>query len=465
MDFGEREVTSRKSSIPSPISFRRRYAAATVIFAVLVLAIIFVFGHLIAGSLSQRYLEDLLLSSRQDAERIADQLDDSEALAVDLEGISRTRQELYRTLDGVAQRRMVEFVEVFDKEGEVVFTSEFRSTETIPEAEVDHLAIKGGISDRQVTETENPFRIAVPIGHAGEVVMHLSRHELGGRVSRLRRELLGRTAVAAGLTLLTLVVAFVLIWVLIQRTRKLEARNQHEREMATLGTLAANLAHEIRNPLNSINLNLELVEEDLQGGTVDSASSSLADTRNEVNRLGRLVSDFLTYARPSDVMFEDVEVVDLVVGVRDFLAAESLERGVGLRLKVVPDEIVVKGDPGQLRQVLMNLVLNAVQAVERLDADRRLVYLIVEYLEDRVEVAVRDLGDGIVEEELERVRDAFFTKKRGGSGLGLAIAERVVTAHNGSLVLRNMNAVGFEARVILPLPPEDGTMSRSAVEA
>lgn len=445
----------------SPTSFRRRYAAATVVFVLLVLAIIFVFGHLIGGSLSQRYVEDMLLSSRQDAERIADQLDDSESLAVDLEAVSRTRQELFRTLDGVAQRRMVEFVEVFDSDGEVVFTSEFRSTETIPDAEIDHLPIKGGVSDRQVTETENPFRIAVPIGQVGEVVLHLSQRELGQRVSILRRELLGTTIVAASLTLVTLIVAFGLIWVLIQRTRKLEARNQNEREMATLGTLAANLAHEIRNPLNSINLNLELVEEDLQGGTAETASISLADTRSEVNRLGRLVSDFLTYARPSDVMFEDVELTDLAVGVRDFLAAESLGRGVGLRLKVDPDEIVVRGDPGQLRQVLMNLVLNAVQAVEHLDAERRLVYLVVEAFDDRAEAVVRDLGDGVSNDELDRIRDAFFTKKRGGSGLGLAIAERVIGAHNGRLVLENLDPSGFEARVVLPLPIDDGKMSRS----
>lgn len=454
-------MTSQDAAAYSRMSFRRRYAAATAAFVALIVAIIFVFGHLIAGSLSQRYMEDLLLSSRQDAERIADHLDDGEALAVDLEGVSRTRQELIKTLDGVAQRRMVESIEVFDENGEVVFTSEFRSTERIPDEEVDHLAVEGGISDRQVAETENAFRISQPIGQVGEVVMHLNRNELGGRVSHLRRELLGRTVVAAVLTLLTLVVAFVLIWVLIQRTRKLEARNQHEREMATLGTLAANLAHEIRNPLNSINLNLELVEEDLQGGTAEGASVSLADTRSEVNRLGRLVTDFLTYARPSEVTFESVDLIDLVVGVRDFLAAESHGRGVGLRLKVIPDDVEVRGDPGQLRQVLMNLVLNAVQAVEGLEADRRLVSLRVERSSDEVEVIVRDLGNGVGEEELEKVRDAFFTKKRGGSGLGLAIAERVVSAHRGHLVLENMKPRGFEARVVLPLPSDDGNMSRS----
>ena len=447
----------------SPRAFRRRYAAATVVFAVLVLAIIFVFGHLIAGSLSQRYIEDMLVSSRLDAERIAAQLGDSDALTIDLAGVSRTREELYRTLDGVAQRRMVEYVEVVDNDGNVVFTSEFTSTERIPQAEVDYLKVGGDLSDRRVTEVESPFRIAVPIGQVGEVVMHLSRNELSGRVSLLRTELLRSTTIAAALTLLTLIVAFGLIWVLIQRTRKLEERNRREREMATLGTLAANLAHEIRNPLNSINLNLELVEEDIQDGTTENAAVSLADTRGEVNRLGRLVSDFLTYARPSDVAFEDVNLGDLVVGVRDFLAAESLERGVGLRLKAAPEDIVIRGDNGQLRQVLMNLVLNAVEAVEGLDVDRRLVNLVVEVFDDRAEVAVRDLGNGVAEEELEKVRDAFFTKRRGGSGLGLAIAERVIDAHNGHLVLENLKPTGFEARVILPLATDDGKISRSAV--
>ncbi len=446
---------------PSPASFRKWYAGAAVIFAVLVAAIILVFGHLIAGSLSQRYLEDMLLSSRMDAETIAEQLDDSEALAVDLHGLSRTREELYKTLDGVAKRRTVEFVEVFDSEGNVVFTSEFNSTETVPEAEVEHLDIKGGVSDRQVTETENPFRIAVPIGQVGEVVLHINQRELGSRVARLRKELLDRTIAAAGLTLVTLVIAFALIWILIQRTRRLEARSQREREMATLGTLAANLAHEIRNPLNSINLNLEMVEEDLQSGVEGNAAVSLADTRNEVHRLGRLVSDFLTYARPSAVVFEEVDLVDLVSDVRDFLSAESLQRGVALRVKVEEDRVIVRGDAGQLRQVVMNLTLNAVQAVERLETDRRVVYLMAESDETEAIVRVRDSGDGVPEEELERIREAFVTRRTGGSGLGLAIAERVVHVHGGRLELANLEPAGFEATVVLPLAADDVKMRRS----
>ncbi len=249
-----------------PGSFQRRYAMATALFAILILCIILLFGHLISISLSRRYLDDLLLSGRHQAEHLADQIDGEAGSVVELQGISKKREELFRTLEGVAQREIVESVEVVDRDGSVVFKSEFRSTEKIPEGDALHLELKGTMTDRDWRETESRFTIAVPIGEVGEVVLHLSKAEMGERVERLRKELLGRTWLLAGLTISTLVTAFVLIWVLIQRTARLESRHREARELAALGSLAANLAHEIRNPLNSINLNLELVEEDLREG-------------------------------------------------------------------------------------------------------------------------------------------------------------------------------------------------------
>ncbi len=431
-------------------SFQRRYAMATALFAILILCIILLFGHLISGSLSRRYLDDLLLSGRHQAETIAEQIDGETGSVVELQGTSRIREELFRTLEGVAQREIVESVEVVDNQGTVVFTSEFRSAEQIPENEALHLELKGTLTDRDWRETESRFTIAVPIGEVGQVVVRLSKAEMGERVERLRKELLGRTWLLAGLTILTLAAAFVLIWVLIQRTARLESRHREARELAALGTLAANLAHEIRNPLNSINLNLELVEEDLREGTQDSAAASLVDTRSEVHRLGRLVNDFLTYARPSKPVYERVDVVGLVHSVRQFLAAEARYCKVHLRVAASPTEADVMGDEGQLRQVVMNLVLNAVQAVQDLPPECRVVELHVLVSERSVDVIVRDRGNGVTEGELERMRDAFYTQRRGGSGLGLAIAERVIKVHRGSLELSNLEPSGFEARVTLP---------------
>jgi signal transduction histidine kinase len=431
---------------------------AAVVFAVLVLGIILVFGHLLSRSMSQRYLQDALISGREQAQTVAAALDDG--AAQELEVRERRREELVRTLVGLPQRRILESIEVTDRDGEVVFESSFSSTEAVPEELASHLELKGGISDGDVLETQTSYRITVPVGEVGEVVVNVSKVRLAERVARIQEELLHQTLLVAGITLLTLVAAFSFVWHLIQRTRRLEEQRREAAEMASLGVLAANLAHEIRNPLNSINLNLELLEEDLAGDNAD-AVDSLTSTRQEVGRLARLVSDFLTYARPVEPSVSTVQVEDLLREVAEFLRGEARRQGAHIRLRSELDDVEVRGDAGQLRQVLLNLVLNAVQAVAGLDPERRLVELAAEVSDGAVRIGVRDRGPGIPEPELERVRRPFVSLRRGGTGLGLAIAERIVHSHGGRLELSNLEP-GLEAAVVLPVAPRNGKMSEAS---
>lgn len=439
-------------------SLRRQYAVAAVVFAVLVLGIILVFGHLLSRSMSQRYLQDALISGREQAQTVADALDDDGVQ--ELEVRERRREELVRTLVGLPQRRILESIEVTGRDGEVVFESSFSSTEAVPEELASHLELRGGLSDGDVLETQTSYRITVPVGEVGEVVVNVSKVRLAERVARIQEELLHQTLLVAGITLLTLVAAFSFVWHLIQRTRRLEEQRREAAEMASLGVLAANLAHEIRNPLNSINLNLELLEEDLAGDNGD-AVDSLTSTRQEVSRLARLVSDFLTYARPVEPTPSTVHVHELLHEVAEFLRGEARRQGAHIRLRSEPEELEVRGDGAQLRQVLLNLVLNAVQAVSGLDPDRRLVELAAEVDDGAVRIGVRDRGPGIPEPELERVRRPFVSLRRGGTGLGLAIAERIVQSHGGRLELKNLE-VGLEAAVVLPVTPRNGKMSEGS---
>ena len=432
-------------------SLQRQYSAATAFLLLLMLGIIFLFGHLIAGSLSRRYLEDVLAGGRDEALRIAEELGGLDATEFDV--IERRREVLTRTLEGDPERRIWESIEVTDRGGEVVFSSKRQSTEEIPEDLASDLQLRGALSDQEVTETETPYRITVPIGEVGNVVLNVDRSQVAGRVAQVREELLTQTITIAVLTLITLMTTFVFVWLLIQRTRRLETQRHEAEEMAALGGLAANLAHEIRNPLNSINLNLELLGEDLPEGD-ENARDSLANTRLEVGRLAGLVSDFLSYARPNEPELEPVRVDAMLTDVRDFLAAEARTMGAHLRVTPGLPAVEVRSDEAQLRQVLLNLVLNAVQAVVELPADRRVVELGAEERPESVALVVRDRGDGIPEEELGRVRRAFYTRRRGGTGLGLAIAERFVEAQNGSIELTNLEPHGFEARVVLPIDPE-----------
>jgi signal transduction histidine kinase len=437
-------------------SLQRHYAVATAVFLVLVLGIILLFGHLISRSLSRRYLEDLLVSGREDAQRIADEL--VEEGAHDLQVLEQRRELLFRGLEGIPKRRVYESIVVTDTEGKVVWRSVLQSIEDLPEALASDLELSGDLSDERVTQTETPYRIMVPLGDVGEVVLNVSRARVNERVDRLQKELLVQTVTVAVLTLSTLLVAFVLVWLLVQRTRRLEAQQHEAEELAALGTLAANLAHEIRNPLNSINLNLELLDEDL-ADQVSEARSSLATTRQEVGRLAKLVTDFLTYARPAEARIESVNIELLVADVCTFLRAEA--KTMGVHLRVVGDHagMHVAADESQLRQVILNLVLNAIQAVSDLKADRRVVELSAERANDEIVLTVSDRGNGIPDIDLGRVREAFYTKRRGGSGLGLAIAERFAEVHDGRIELENTQPFGFAARVVLPIGGEAGKMS------
>ena len=424
---------------------------AAGIFLILVLGIIFLFGHLIAGSLSRRYLEDVLAGGRDEAQRIAAELGGAEVKELDV--VETRQQVLTRTLEGDPERRIWRSIEVTDSDGKVVFSSRSQLAEEIPETLADDLQLQGMLSDENVVETENPYRISVPLGEVGSVVLNVDRSEVAERVADLRGDLLSQTIGIAVLTFGTLLFAFAFVWFLIQRTRRLEAQHFEAEEMAALGALAANLAHEIRNPLNSINLNLELLDEDLSDDGRD-ARESLASTRAEVGRLAKLVSDFLTYARPSEPEMGLVRVDAMLIDIGEFLTAEAHSMGVHLRVLPGLPTVSVASDEAQVRQVLLNLVLNAVQAVRSLPPDRRVVELDADEEQQSVAFVVRDRGDGIPPEEMERVRKAFYTRRRGGSGLGLAIAERFIEAQGGHIDLVNLEPHGFEARVVLPIDRE-----------
>jgi signal transduction histidine kinase len=441
--------TERRNDTTSSLSLQ--YAGASAAFLVLVLGIILLFGHLISGSLSNRYLEDVLAGGREQARRIAAELGGAEVKELDV--VETRREVLTRTMEGDAERRIWKSIEVTDQSGKVVYALQSQSTEEVPEALAPDLLQGGAISDENVVETENPYRISVPLGDVGNVVLNVDRAEVAERVSDLRGDLLSQTIRIAILTVATLLLAFALVWILIQRNRRLEVQRFEAEEMAAIGALAANLAHEIRNPLNSINLNLELLEEDLDGDDAP-ARQSLASTRAEVGRLASLVSDFLTYARPSEPDLTPVRVDAILDNVASFLAVEAREMGVHLRIRPGLPQVRVRSDEGQLRQVLLNLVLNAVQAVRELPADRRIVELDAQADAARATIVVRDRGDGISTADMERVRSAFYTKRRGGSGLGLAIAERFIEAQGGAIELENLNPSGFEARVVLPIHSE-----------
>lgn len=404
------------------------------------------FYWLISRSLSQQELDRVLVDARQEAQELASRLErGAQRTGGDLFTAVALEQETQAYVDSVLrQRRIVQTVEVTDRNGVLVM----RQRGEGPEAGEAPAAAGGATSP--AVQGLGSLDVTVPIGEFGALRIGLSPVEMSRRIDQLRSGLVWQMTWIGGLTGLAVAGAVVLLSIVIRRGERLEQQASEAERLAYVGTLAAGLAHEIRNPLNSLNLNMQLLEEDLPAGEVGEASRRLtAVTRAEIARLERLVSEFLAYARPRPLELAEVAAIDLLIAAREVLAGQIAQRGAEVRLVDDSEEACVRVDEEQIRQLLINLLQNAIAATD--GTGRRADILLLARREgERVELEVHDNGRGIPPADRARIFDAFFSTRKGGTGLGLAIAQRIATAHGGEL--RCDSDFGFGSRFVVSLP-------------
>jgi signal transduction histidine kinase len=199
--------------------------------------------------------------------------------------------------------------------------------------------------------------------------------------------------------------------------------------LAAVGTMAAGLAHEVRNPLNSASLQLAVLERRLARGEGAAAVTPIVGIiKSEIERLERLVRDFLAFAKPSPLELRPVDVGELIEGVAGLIRPEAEAQGVDVATAIAPSLPAVAGDPERLRQVLLNLTRNAVEAMQQRGG---LLTMRAARAWECVEVEVEDNGPGFADDL--PVFDAFFTTKDQGTGLGLSLVHRIVSDHGGTI--------------------------------
>jgi two-component system sensor histidine kinase PilS (NtrC family) len=235
--------------------------------------------------------------------------------------------------------------------------------------------------------------------------------------------------------------------------KQMEERVRIADRLAGVGELAAGLAHEIRNPLASIAGSSQLLRES-PGVPGEEANALLEIIERESRRLNGLITDFLSYAGPSARNVQPVDLAGLVGDVAEAVrAGEARDAGVSIVLPALR-EMSVEGDPEQLRQVMWNLVRNALQASP--PGGRILVDVFGQIRQGiRYAVAtVSDSGPGIAPQDLGRIFNPFFTTKGGGTGLGLSISQRIVHSHKGFIEVRSAPGKGSTFSVFLPMRAE-----------
>jgi two-component system sensor histidine kinase HydH len=219
-----------------------------------------------------------------------------------------------------------------------------------------------------------------------------------------------------------------------------------------LSRLLARLAHEIRNPLSSLDIHVQLLEEDLVQAPPqvrDKAASRFEIIHGELHRLETIVKHFLSLAGPSALDLQPVEVKTIIGHVCELLRPEAAARSIEIVMKLPKTLPRVTADPGQLTQALVNLVINAIQAVER--NGRVEVSAATDETGEILFIAVYDTGPGISAEKQPAIFEPFFTTKTEGSGLGLWIVQQIITAHGGVVGVANASGGGAVFTVHLPL--------------
>ena len=283
-------------------------------------------------------------------------------------------------------------------------------------------------------------------------------------------------AIGIGLgVLLTVPLAYIWNRRTAARVRSLEQRARAAERLAELGTLTGGLAHEIKNPLSTVGLNIQLLQEDLEEVTRRAGEQAVPDEMTqrvqrrfqslsrETNHLRGILEDFLRFAGRMELDREETDVNALVDELADFFQPQAHAAGVQLRTQLAASPAEATIDPGLTKQALLNLLINAAQAMQtarekgqdhggadelilRTERARHLG-------EEEVRIHVTDTGPGIDEQVRQKIFQPYYSTKKGGSGLGLPTARRIAEEHGGRLDLHVAPGRGTNFTLALPVEP------------
>jgi len=236
----------------------------------------------------------------------------------------------------------------------------------------------------------------------------------------------------------------------VRRATEAEERVRNAERLAYVGQLASGLAHEIKNPLSSLSLNLQLLAEDyeqVQDAGASRARRRLETLQRETERLAGVLDDFLRFARGQELKTEEVNVLEVVEEALDFFEPEATQNRVALRRDLGPAPARVRLDAGLFKQALFNILVNARQAMP--EGGEILAQSSRE--NGHVLIHITDTGCGIAPEDLDRIYRPYFSTKRNGTGLGLPTARRILEEHGGAIRVQSEKGKGSRFTLALPV--------------
>ncbi len=240
-----------------------------------------------------------------------------------------------------------------------------------------------------------------------------------------------------------------IVFLLRKKSKIRGSKKEHVKQIEELSKLTGELAHEIKNPLSTIKVNLKLISEELAESDHKFARSlrKIAVVRKEADRLEQILDGLLRYVDKTDLQLATVDINSLVSDMVDFYSPQAYSHSITIRQGLYNQPLICKIDADMLKQAILNLFINARQAMDTggelmVRTDRRKTEAVIQ---------ISDTGSGIAPDKLPRIFDAYYSSRPHGSGLGLPTAKKVAEAHNGSITVDSALGKGTLFTIKLPL--------------
>ena len=230
-------------------------------------------------------------------------------------------------------------------------------------------------------------------------------------------------------------------------TKRLEEEAKRNEKLSAMGELASGVAHEIRNPINAIGMIAQRLNKEFTATSNQNEYSNITQLlRTEVNRINKIITQFLSYAKPIELNIKPVDIKTLFDEVYHLFEDQAKQKGISF-IKSYSDSIIVNLDHDLTKQALMNLVQNSIDATNS-DGQIKLGY---SKAKSDLLIEISDTGEGIPEEKQKKIFDLYFTTKKEGNGLGLSISQKIISQHNGSISFESARNKGTTFKINLPI--------------
>ncbi|MBU2511616.1 ATP-binding protein [bacterium] len=366
----------------------------------------------------------------------------------------KTNIGLQLLIASLENQNIIQFISFIDDHFRIVADSDPNRI-GIVEEEIEYLdAIKSGVSYFFRDSNENTMKVIHPVSFTPNNRGILKVGYPITRIDKIYENAFKNAVINSSVVMfLAIIAAFIAVKLNRRNLEKIEFMEKRIREnekLASLANLTAGVAHEVRNPLNSVSITIQRLQLEFKpqdDNDIEEYNTLTELMKREVDRISLIISDFLDFAKPFEPKKTEFNIAEFIKKGIAIIRAEGDSRGVNIITNLSATNQSFFGDYEKLTQVLINLIRNALEASERYDT----ITIDSMVNEDSGWVLqIKDNGAGISKENLNHIFDIYFTTKKNGTGLGLYICQKIIKAHDGSIELQPNMAKGITVSIKLP---------------